>query len=77
MAQNDLQYGTSRLRNILMILCLLGSVVSLSACYQSTDITLHEPGKYKGPTDPLLAKVKSPELRGKLTDRFKLSQTDR
>jgi hypothetical protein len=56
---------------------LIGSVVVLTACYQSVDITLHQPGKFKGPTDPLLAKLRSQELPQALNERFKLSQTDR
>ncbi|KPK58975.1 MAG: hypothetical protein PVI25_05820 [Gammaproteobacteria bacterium] len=30
-------------------------LVSLTGCYESTSVTLHEPGVYKGSDDPLLA----------------------
>ena len=65
------------MRKSLTILFLICSGAVLHACYQDVGITLHEPGKYKGPTDPLLAKLKTPDWQTKLNERFKLSQTDR
>ncbi len=52
-------------------------VVGLSACYESPDATLHEPGEYKGGRDPLLAKERTPEQQERLKERFTLVQTDR
>lgn len=56
---------------------ICASMLLLAGCYRNVNITLHEPGKYKGPQDPLLAKLKTPDWQGKLQQRFKLSQTDR
>ena len=60
-----------------MIKMVPGWLFFLHACYQDVDVTLHKPGKYKGSTDPLLAKLNTPEWQSKLNERFKLSQTDR
>jgi hypothetical protein len=49
----------------------------LWGCYQSADITFHEPGVYEGKQDPLLAKLRQPELQQQLIERFKKVQTDR
>ena len=49
-------------------------LVGLAGCsYESREVTLHEPGVYKGAKDPLLARQEQQEL----IDRFKLVQTDR
>jgi len=61
---------------------LAGIVVSLTlltvgACYESPNIAVHEPGKYKGTTDPLLAKERTPQQQETLRQRFDLGQTDR
>lgn len=63
-----------RYRHIVTLL-LLGGM--LSACYQSADVTLHQPGVYKGAVDPLLAYEGSAEHQQKLRDRFNLVQVDR
>jgi hypothetical protein len=65
------------MRKWITALLLSSSVCLLHACYQDVDITLHEPGKYKGAKDALLAKLKTPDWQNKLNERFKLSQTDR
>jgi hypothetical protein len=39
--------------------------------------TVYEPGEYKGASDPLLAKLKTPEMKQALGQRVTLSQTDR
>jgi hypothetical protein len=62
------------------LLCsgLLGIALgALSGCYESPDVTLYEPGVYKGTVDPLLAKERSPEQQQRLRARFELGQTDR
>lgn len=48
----------------------------LAACGRATEVTLHEPGVYKGPADPLLAKLEQGALREQLDSRFQ-GQTDR
>ncbi len=52
---------------------LLGS----TGCTEKTTVTLHEPGVYKGDTDPLLAMQKDPEHIETLQQRFARGQTDR
>ena len=50
----------------------------LAACSsESTDVTLHKPGVYKGPVDPLIEKQRSPAQQEVLLARFKHVQTDR
>lgn len=47
----------------------------LTACYEDTDVTLHEPGVYKGSPDK---HELSPEARAEvLSKRFQQVQTDR
>ncbi|MTI63267.1 hypothetical protein [Methylophaga sp.] len=47
----------------------------LSACYEDTDVTIHEPGVYKGKPD---SHVESYEAREDiLAKRFQQVQTDR
>ncbi|MGA7979459.1 MAG: hypothetical protein WCA32_04435 [Chromatiaceae bacterium] len=53
--------------------CLL----ALSACYQDPEVTIFEPGVYKGARDPLLEKERSPQQQQRLKARFDLVQTDR
>lgn len=49
----------------------------LAGCYESAgDVTLHEPGVYKGPADPLGQKLDNAELQEQLAQRFR-GQTDR
>jgi hypothetical protein len=49
----------------------------LSACYENPDVTVYEPGVYKGDRDPLLAKHGTPEQKEALANRFTLIQADR
>lgn len=43
----------------------------LSACYESSSVTRHEPGVYKGEDDPLVSKLEGDsEFREKLDSRF-------
>lgn len=51
--------------------------LALAGCYESPDdVTLHEPGVYKGPSDPLGNKLDDDELQQALEQRFR-GQTDR
>jgi len=54
-------------------LCLL----FLAGCYGPVDINYHEPTRYNGPKDPLLAKERSSEQQDLLLERFKMGQIDR
>lgn len=65
------------LRKTFSLILLCSGMLVLGGCYQDVNVSLHEPGKYEGRTDPLLAKLKTPALQAKLQQRFKLSQTDR
>ena len=51
--------------------------LGLASCYESADVTVHKPGVYKGNQDPLLQKLKSPELQQALVERFEMGQMDR
>jgi hypothetical protein len=53
------------------------TALSVCGCYQSADITWYEAGVYKGARDPLLNKLKEPELQQQLQDRFRHVQSDR
>lgn len=65
----------------LTTLILCGTAISLglalSGCSDSGDVTLHKPGVYKGPVDPLIEKQGSAEQQEKLIARFNQIQTDR
>lgn len=54
-----------------LIALIASSGLVLSACYESPDMTRHDPGVYKGKEDPLLSKLESDgELREQLDQRF-------
>lgn len=59
------------------LLGVVGALIVLSGCYESPDVTVHEPGVYKGTRDPLIAKQRSPEQQQTLRERFSLVQPDR
>ena len=48
----------------------------LAGCWDSTEVTVHNPGEYKGEPDPLLAQSASTRADG-LNKRFQSVQTDR
>lgn len=56
-------------------LFILIALVSLSACYEDTDVTMHEPGVYKGGKDPHA--LSAEERAEVLSKRFNQVQTDR
>jgi predicted outer membrane protein len=51
--------------------------VLATGCGRATDVTVYEPGVYKGPTDPLLALHATAEHKALLQERFTKGQTDR
>lgn len=63
-------------RRVLMTASALALAALLAGCYESTDVTIYEPGEYKGADDPLLAKLEDPEFRAQLDRRFE-GQRDR
>ena len=48
----------------------------LAGCWDSTEVTVHNPGEYKGQQDPLVAEGASARTET-LTKRFQLVQVDR
>jgi len=61
-------------RNFLIIGA--AALFALSACYEPADVTMHQPGVYKGPTDPLLSE-NAEQRRETLMARFNQGQRDR
>lgn len=66
-----------RRKSLLRCALLVASVAGLTACYESPDVTLYEPGEYKGKTDPLVAASGSTKLDEELRERLLEGQTDR
>ena len=51
--------------------------VLATGCSRATDVTVYEPGVYKGPKDPLVAMHATAEHKALLQERFTMGQTDR
>lgn len=51
--------------------------VMATGCGRATDVTVYEPGVYKGRKDPLLALHATAEHKALLQERFTKGQTDR
>lgn len=51
-------------------------LVALTGCSDSSSVTVHKPGVYKGAKDPLLSD-NSEERASELSARFNLGQIDR
>ena len=51
-------------------------ITLLAACSESSKVTVHQPGVYKGAVDPLLS-ANSEERANSLRARFELGQLDR
>lgn len=62
-------------RGILAIAVVI-SAAGLSGCWEDSDVTIHEPGKYKGMKDPLLTQQAAARDEA-LKKRFELVQVDR
>lgn len=50
--------------------------IGLTGCWESTEITIHEPGEYKGAADPLLM-ADTGARSEQLKERFQTVQVDR
>jgi hypothetical protein len=62
------------MKRILFILTAFVVLAGLVGCSsESRNVTVHKPGVYKGPKDPLLALKNQQEL----IDRLKVTQSDR
>jgi len=57
------------------IILIALTLLSLTACYEDTDVTIHEAGVYKGKVDK--HNQTSEEREAILAKRFKQVQTDR
>ena len=64
------------MRTKALIPVLAALVLGLSGCYESTQVTVHKPGDYKGAKDPLLSQQGSTRADA-LRKRFELVQLDR
>ena len=59
-------------------LAVLAMLAALTAgCGRGRDVTVYEPGVYKGAKDPLVAALASDDLNARLRDRLSMGQTDR
>ena len=63
-------------RRYVALICVVISM-GLVSCYQSPNATLHEPGVYKGKTDPLLEKERTPNQQEALRQRLRMAAKDR
>lgn len=50
--------------------------VVLTGCYETSSVTVHKPGVYKGASDPLLT-ANTEERASALSERFTMGQLDR
>jgi hypothetical protein len=60
-----------------LTIAVLASAVIASGCYESADVTVHNPGQFKGAKDPLLDAKSTAEREEVLQKRFQLVQVDR
>ena len=55
---------------------VLGATLALSGCWESSDVTVHKAGEYRGGKDPLLGQQAASRAEA-LNKRFQLVQMDR
>ncbi len=60
-----------------LTIAVVASAVIVSGCYESTDVTVHKQGEYKGVKDPLLDAKSTAAREEILEKRFQLVQVDR
>lgn len=58
-------------------MAVLAGTVALTGCYESTGVTVHRQGQFKGAKDPLLDAKATAEREETLQKRFQLVQVDR
>ena len=63
-------------RNAISTVAAMVLAAGLAGCWDSTEVTVHNPGEYKGEKDPLLAKSASART-DTLMKRFQVVQADR
>lgn len=64
-------------RVVLKVGSLALLAVLATGCGRATDVTVYEPGVYKGPQDPLLKMHATAEHKAQLQERFSKGQADR
>ena len=60
-----------------LTIAAIASVAIMSGCYESTGVTVHKQGEYKGSKDPLLDAKSTAAREEILEKRFQLVQVDR
>ena len=45
-------------------------IVALAGCYQEGQVVLHEPGVYKGPSDPLVGNTDTAALNERFSNQM-------
>ena len=64
-------------RVVLKVGTLALLAVLATGCSRATDVTVYEPGVYKGPKDPLVKMHATDEHKAQLQERFSKGQADR
>jgi len=64
------------MNRITLVAALAAATLTLSGCWEASDVTVHEAGKYKGRADPLMAQQGATRAEA-LKKRFQLVQMDR
>ena len=64
-------------RVVLKVGSLAVLAVLATGCSRATDVTVYEPGVYKGSKDPLVKAHATAEHKALLQERFTKGQTDR
>ena len=64
------------LRTVPGVAAVVALTLALGGCGDGEKVTLHEPGVYKGKTDPLVSLQETPEQQAKLQERLR-NQMDR
>ena len=64
-------------RVVLKVGTLALLAVLATGCSRATDVTVYEPGVYKGPKDPLVKMHATAEHKAQLQERISKGQADR
>ena len=64
------------IKNAMTAVTVMVLAAGVAGCWDSTEVTVHNPGEYKGEKDPLLAQSASARTNA-LTERFQSVQADR
>ena len=64
------------IKNAMSAVAAMVLTAGVAGCWDSTEVTMHNPGEYKGEKDPLLAQSASSRTDA-LMKRFQAGQVDR